>query len=191
MMHQVFCDVDALFVCRYLQPCEVENFGLLSREYFKVFGPFMREEFEGAKNLHRLWATKDKVFHTFCNVVTEEDFRAWDNANGRYLELRSLDPRNGAYEARRIFYGECHPSWTALVVSEVLEPMKESACEERTKQGKWLTVFRRANPTFVDVLREHPPQYDLHPPLPMRYIQVKTFFDSLQPPRVSKRARDE
>jgi fumarate reductase subunit C len=27
--------------------------------------------------------------------------------------------------------------------------------------------------------------------LPMRYIQVKTFFDSLQPPRVSKRARDE
>jgi hypothetical protein len=178
-MIQLVCNVDMLSVLQYLQPSEVGNLGLLTRDIARILAVFMRQNDETLTALHTiLWAEKDKVSRSFYTIATKEEFRAWDEANKRYLEKRSLDPRNAALEARENFHRVRNPSWTDLMMRNVLRALHESAIYENKKILEWIVMFHRAHPTFAAFLKDNRPAlFACNSHLPTHYGNVRYFFD--------------
>jgi hypothetical protein len=101
---------------KYLLPSEIGNLGLFTQNVGKHVVAFMNKN-DATLNPSRvfLWAKNDAVVNAFFSISNEEEFWAWDESNGKSLEMRSLDPRNTALEAREIFYhvrkASCSPLW--------------------------------------------------------------------------------
>ena len=172
------CNLEQLMLFKYLLPSEIGNLGLFTRNVGKLVLAFMNEN-DATLNPSRvlLWAKKDAVVNAFFTISNEEEFWAWDESNGKSLELRSLDPRNAALEARGIFYHVRKASCSPLWIKNILQSMRSSAHDERKILHTWKTMFRGANPTYVPFLQQHRPV--LSQPgcgLPLHYINVKSFF---------------